>query len=482
LLWVMPLGLYLLSFSVAFAANRGLATALRRLAPLVLLMAAASAFVDTVGWPFTFAALTLAGLFVIATALHAEMFAQRPDPAHLTQFYLAMSIGGVVGGLFCALLAPLIFNWTFEHPIMLAIAALLIRPAPLFGWSTKLWADRAATRRMVPVLIVAVALLSLLGIRSATVEVLAGIAIIAVALASIGNRIAYAAALVALMLCLNGWDKLALSMRPGQMERSFFGVSSIRTDDGNARILAHGTTVHGVQNLDPARETLPTAYYGKASGVGLALSAAPQFFGRDARIGAVGLGAGTMACYAAPGQTWRFYEIDPAVIAIASNPKLFTFLSKCLPDVEIALGDARLTLAKEAPASSDILVIDAFSSDTVPMHLLTREAFGLYRSHIAADGLLLVHISNRYLDLKPVVAAAQRDGWHAVVRDHQVTQAEQERHMRRSLWVALSPDRTAIDRLAAASPAGAWKDLPDDPSFAAWTDDYATILPVLKMR
>ena len=149
------------------------------------------------------------------------------------------------------------------------------------------------------------------------------------------------------------------------------------------------------------------------SGVGIALAAAPRLYGNAARIGVVGLGAGTLACYAQPGQHWTFYEIDPVIVGIARDPAQFTFLSRCQPGAPIIVGDARLTLERAPAAAADILVVDAFSSDSVPMHLLTREAFATYRRHLAPGGLLLVHISNRYLDMEPVIAAAARDGWSA---------------------------------------------------------------------
>src|SRR4249919_2648524 len=167
------------------------------------------------------------------------------------------------------------------------------------------------------------------------------------------------------------------------MTRSFFGVYSIRPADYYGRILVHGTTIHGIQNLgSPERERMATSYYAPSSGIGLAMMAAPALFGDSARIGIVGLGAGSLACYALPKQTWTFYEIDPAVAAIATDPARFTFLSRCQPKARIVIGDARLTLEKDPPASADVLVVDAFSSDSVPMHLLTREAFDDYARHV----------------------------------------------------------------------------------------------------
>ena len=210
------------------------------------------------------------------------------------------------------------------------------------------------------------------------------------------------------------------------------------------------------------------------------MAAAPTLFGPTARIDIVGLGAGTLACYAKPGQHWKFYEIDPAIVTIASDPKRFTFLSKCLPNVKVAIGDARLTLAAERGNMADILAIDAFSSDAVPMHLLTEEAFATYRRHLAPNGLLMVHISNRFLNLEPVLAAAGAKGWYGAARDYKSTAEERKLNYSPSLWIAFSPDKATLDRLMASNRAEHWRPVGGRPGFKAWTDDHASILSILK--
>jgi spermidine synthase len=284
------------------------------------------------------------------------------------------------------------------------------------------------------------------------------------------------------MLCVGGWERLALSAQPGALTRSYFGIYSVGPDGVGARMLAHGTTVHGVQNLgSPERERIETTYYAPLSGVGLALQAAPQLFGNQARIDIVGLGAGTLACYARPGQSWTFYEIDPAVVRIARNPRQFTFLSRCLPHVPVTVGDARLTLGRAPAAGADLLAVDAFSSDAIPLHLLTREAFGVYRRRLSSNGLLLIHISNRYLDLEPVVAAAATDGgWHALRRYYVPSPAGRALHETASYWIALSQSPETIDRLAAAH--SGWEPLHPRAGFQPWSDDHATVLPLIRWR
>jgi hypothetical protein len=289
----------------------------------------------------------------------------------------------------------------------------------------------------------------------------------------------FACSVAALLMCAGGWQRVEFSATPGKMTRSFFGIYSVRRGPNNSRLLVHGTTVHGVQNLgSPARERMPTTYYVPRSGVGLAMTRTPQLFGPAARIGIVGLGTGTLACYARPGQRWTFYEIDPAVVRIARDPQRFSFLSQCAPNVPIEIGDARLPIEREPPASEDLLVVDAFSSDAVPMHLLTREAFADYRRLLSDRGLLLVHISNRYLDLMPVVAAAAAGGrWNARYRSYRPDWAGMQVNEYGSDWIALSPSG---ETMAALTHAGGWDALRPRPGFRPWTDDHASVLPLIK--
>ena len=199
-----------------------------------------------------------------------------------------------------------------------------------------------------------------------------------------------------------------------------------------------------------------------------------------AHVGIVGLGSGTLSCYTAPGQDWRFYEIDPAMEKIARNPKDFSFLARCNPTAPVVIGDARLTLAHDKGPLLDALVIDAFSSDAVPMHLLTREAFAVYGRRLAPDGILIVHISNRFLKLEPVIAAAQQWGWHASARDFDPGKADADHAYSPSHWIALSRDPAALDGMIARTGASKWRPVRQKADFSGWTDDYASILPLIK--
>ena len=481
LLWVVPLGLYLLSFSVAFSANRALPDAIASATPILLLAGGGTAFANSAKFPLVFAVLGLALLFAVSVTLHSKMYDRRPEPARLTGFYLAMSAGGVVGGLFCALIAPLIFNWGYEHPILLIFAGFLVAGKPLFEFAEPLWAG--PKQKVAGILIVVLAIVAaIVSITSDAPSGMAGTAIfiIALGLIAIGNRLVFTVCLAALMMNFGGWKAVINSVTTDNQVRSFFGIYTITTNPGVTRSIVHGTTVHGLQSLVAGRERDPLTYYAPRSGVGLALANLPTLYGANARVGVVGLGAGTVACYARPGQDWRFYEIDPAIAKIARDPSKFTFLSRCLPGVTVLIGDARIVLANEAPAGLDVLVVDAFSSDAVPMHLLTREALFVYQRRLTPDGILLIHISNRFLDLEPILAAAESDGWHTALRYYHASQAESDRGYATSAWVALARNPAMLDRLKKLSGQEPWRALKPQEGFAGWTDDHASILPLIK--
>lgn len=489
LLWVVPLGLYLLSFSAAFANGRGVANLCTLAAPLVLLIGACIAFTGGVHFPVFIALGIVTVLFVASTALHAYLYDLRPAPAHLTRFYLILSVGGMIGGLFCALLAPLIFDWTYEYPILLAGAALLL-PArdPFLKLPRLLWESPQRRVWLACAMLLLGLALSIIGgglvpaLASPPIKTACFLTIIAMGVMALGHHALSAGMLIYLMLCLSGWEKLSQSAS-GMLTRSYFGVYGVANKDGDQRILFHGTTLHGIQNLTPGHERDATTYYAPRSGVGLAMRNAPALFGPRARIDVVGLGAGTLACYIRPGQRWRFYEIDPAMAAIARDPADFTFLSRCQPHADIVIGDARMTLAQQPAGDADLLVIDAFSSDSIPLHLLTREALAVYGRRLAPNGLLMIHISNRYLDLRPVLAAAARaGGWHAALRHYVPDKRDQSLHYTASIWVALSRDRAQLDQLKRRTMPEQWRDLPERPGFTVWSDDHASILPILKVR
>jgi SAM-dependent methyltransferase len=482
LLWVLPLGLYLLSFVVAFARGRRVADFITTIAPLVILVAGGLAFSRGARDPFFSATLGLGLLFVIAVALHTAMFRTRPAVGHLTRFYLAMSVGGMLGGLFCAIIAPLVFDWAYEHPLLILAGALLVPQWPLIQWPPRL---TNALTIILPVLALAVSYVTsqyLIGWKEVVGIVLTSLLV----LACVGRRLPFALSLGALMLSYGGWFILQQSAE-GSRTRSYFGiyqVFDVPNQYGDMeRQLLHGTTLHGSESLVPGRERMMTSYYAPRSGVGIVLSHATDLYGANARIGVVGLGSGTLSCYKRPGESWRVFEIDPVMVTIARDH--FQFLTGCAADAQIVLGDARVSLANQAPNSIDVLAVDAFSSDAVPMHLLTREALAIYGRAVQPGGIVLFHISNRYLDLAPVIAdLAHSGGWTAKVLNYTPTMAENRDLATSSQWIALSRDPAALQRIVQLSgeDAGKWQDLQPTEGFAGWSDDYASILPIIRWR
>jgi hypothetical protein len=486
LLWALPLGLYLLSFVVAFATRRRIAEFITMLAPLIILIAGGLSMSTGSTNPFYLVTLGLLLLFAVAVALHTELFRLRPAVDHLTQFYLAMSFGGMLGGLFCAIVAPLLFDWAYEHPLLVLAAAFLVPQYELMPWPRRFaWLLSIA----VPVLAL---LISFFASTRAFAEMvsdweagtmLVSIAVSLLALACLGRRWPFAVSLAALMLSYGGWGTLQRT-GTGDRTRSYFGIYEVsQRYDGTVQVLTHGTTLHGMQNLEIGLERVPTTYYARRSGVGLAFDNADALFGAHPRVGVVGLGSGTLACYARPNQSWTFFEIDPAMVRVARNR--FTFLELCAPQVRIVLGDARLSLQRQPANSIDALAVDAFSSDAVPMHLLTREALGVYGRAVQRDGLVLFHISNRYLDLKPVVAdVAAREGWTGAVLEYVPNEQEEVLNATLSVWIALSRNPATIDRLVQLSGGDSrnWTTLETEPGFAGWSDDHASILPIINYQ
>ncbi|WP_439566751.1 spermidine synthase [Sphingopyxis sp.] len=491
LLWVLPLGLYLFSFVIAFSTLDRLVQIITLIAPVVLLAVGGLGLMSSGIGSMLVAMASLAMLFVVATALHGYLYHLRPAPRHLTLFYLVMSAGGVLGGLFAALFAPLIFDWVYEHPLLILAAAMLLPLPALLPWDQWLkLGDRAV--RLALLLFIALAMFAaqhMTGEWTGRLDSVAmwGVAVFAIGILVIRWRWAFVTVLALLMLGLGGWSTIMESFSDARV-RSYFGVYTV-TDypQQKQRRLAHGTTLHGLQRTDPAHRREPTTYYGPQSGVGLTLAKAEALAGPQASIGIVGLGAGTLACYRRPGQQWTIFEIDPVMVDIARDPKKFTFLSDCAGDTPIVIGDARLKIAEQPAARFDILVIDAFSSDAIPLHLLTSEAIGIYERALKPDGVLLIHISNRFFGLEPVLATeAKARGWASAIRRDPGPINDELGDLTGSNWVALTATPQRMQQLTGglrprgdAARDGAWVPLSARPGFERWTDDYASTLPVL---
>jgi hypothetical protein len=361
---------------------------------------------------------------------HGELVARRPDASHLTEFYLAMSFGGVLGGAFTTLLSPVIFTRVLEYPILIG-AAMLAMP--------EIW---TLTRRRP--LIVASAVL-----------------IVVIAYWSIGSRVI-------------------------DRERNFFGVLTVSTSpDGRYRILIHGTTIHGAQSIAGAAASAsrpePLTYYTAEGPLASAITGHRDRLGRPINVGIVGLGAGSLACYAAEGDHWRYYEINPAVVRIAADPRHFRFLSACTPDAPIIVGDARLTVTREPDGLFDVLVIDAFSSDAIPIHLMTREAVAGYFAKLAPGGILVMHISNRYMELRSVLAAiatSERLAGAGLLHRRSAEEIKALRTTTEAVVLARLPDEVGQFVDAGWEPFNA----KSAGGVRAWTDDYSNIFAAIMRR
>jgi hypothetical protein len=495
LLWIVPLALYLLTFILVFAGRPILShRAMVRALPIVLLPLVIVICAQATQPIWMLMTLHLATFFVAAMACHGELAADRPPPRQLTEFYLWMSIGGALGGMFNALLAPLLFTTVAEYPLALVLVCLLASPLSVVrsqlqqttdhGPRTtdygRLWLDL-----VLPLAIGALVAGLILGARAAGLHsgplsygLVFGLpALICFGFSRRPVRFALCVAAIFAASALYTSDQ-------GQVlhaERSFFGIHRVLLDPtGHFHVIAHGGTLHGRQSLDPARRREPLSYYEASGPIGQVVAASSGARERR-RVAVIGLGAGSLACYSRPGQTWTFYEIDPSVERIARDPAYFTFLRDCAPGAAVVLGDARLSLVHVADQGYDLMVLDAYSSDSTPIHLITREALALYRAKLAPGGLLAFHISNQYLDLKPVLGDLARDaGLTALFQDDLVISPDDAaRGKSASQWVIMARDRADFGALAGDR---RWRALEGRPVPAVWTDDFSSILSVLRWR
>lgn len=479
LLWVIPLGIYLLSFVIAFAERRGPARVISALAWPAVLGIGGLAMVSQGSNGLLPVIAAVALLFFVCVALHTRLYDSRPAAEQLTGFYLAMSAGGALGGLFTALVAPLVFDWVWEHPLLVLAAALLL---PRGGWLD--WPRTRPMEREARLLVLAVAggaiglmlwqLYQVNQVEGTTTvhwALSAGIALLGLVL--VAWRALAVWLLAAIMLVQGGLQTIEDS-RAGVRTRSYFGIYTVRHYPvRKIRTLAHGTTLHGQQSTEPSTRCLPLSYYGPGSGAAIGFANASQLFPGTPRLGVLGLGTGSLTGYARPGQSWTVFEIDEAVLKL-SQSGTFTFLRDCAPQTRVVLGDARIALGRVRAGSFDLLAIDAFSSDSIPLHLFTHEAFGVYLDALAPRGILLVHISNRFIDLEPALAAeVKARGLHAAVREDEPPEGTQ---WTPSTWVALVRDPAQLKALEQAAPAMSWRPL-KPPAPRLWSDDHASILP-----
>ncbi|MBV8281918.1 MAG: fused MFS/spermidine synthase [Candidatus Eremiobacteraeota bacterium] len=474
LIWVAPLALYLITLILAFSA--GLEARLARLRrfgpwfvlPLVVILAAGV----SLSVPLMIF-IHLTAFFLISLTCHSLLAADRPPKAHLPEFYLWLAAGGAAGGLFSAIIAPLIFRTLLEYQLVLVLAAFFLReppkdntPSRVQDWYLPLGLGAALALfisfRFHPEM-PNVAIISLITFSVAAL----------IALVAFRRPLAFAVSVGAMVACGILLD--ATTENTLYVARNFFGQHTVLSR-GPFHLFYHGTTLHGLEDMRPAHQRVPLSYYTHSGPLGQMFALrAPEL--AHASIGVIGLGAGSELCYRTPEQRWTIYEIDPIVDRIARDQSLFKYVSGCAQDVPTVLGDARLSLEQAPDASYDLLLLDAYSSDYVPVHLITREAVQLYTAKLTDHGILAFHVSNRWFALQRVLGSiSQSLGMTCYLNFEQVlTIDDLRRGKSTSDWIVLA--RSDAD-LGAITQDHRWRKCPPT-NFRVWTDDYSSLVTAI---
>jgi hypothetical protein len=478
LLWVIPLALYLLTFVIVFAT--------RPLIPHRLVIAIQPFFILAIAVLLVFEpvkailgqiAIHLAVFFMCALLCHGELARRRPAARYLTSFYMWMSAGGMLGGIAAGLLAPYTFNWIAEYPILIALA-VLCRPG--------LALPKSPSERVIFFGAIAIAVIALIATKTLELEINDNVynwivaALLVVTVLFWADPLPFAA-IIAFVLIGNHY----INETGGSISvRSFFGVHKITdTSKGRFRTLSHGTTLHGGQRLRDANgapitgRPAPIMYYYDGSAIAQVLDAARARARRPIQYAVIGLGTGSLACRAEANETVHYYEIDRSIIRIARDSNLFSFISACRPNLPITLGDARLTLADAPDGSYDAIIVDAFSSDAIPIHLITREAMAIYKAKLTPNGIVAVHVSNRHLELASVVAGiAVANGMIARVNESaDITENDAEYIFAGTVVAVARSD----EDLGPIGQSEYWELQTPDPKQWVWTDDYSNIIGAL---
>lgn len=485
LLWVLPLALYLLTFVMAFrdrfAIDSPNIVPVQVFATLLMFALMAMSGVSLM----VALILHLTFFFVSVLLCHRTLYELRPSHLGLTSFYVAMSLGGVIGGLFAGLVAPNIFSNVLEYPLLIA-AILFCQPRFAAELRTEHW--RAfAMPVAVAIAIVTLTWFAATHLLPAPRAIAFGSALLFCAAILRWRSAPHVALYVGAMCVATIW--LPHNLSNSQSWRSFFGVHKVRElahEGERFRVLMHGTTMHGAVRIDhaakpfPKENPLPTTYYAFEGPIGEAIASARTAQGRLSTIHAIGLGIGTLSCHRKADEKITFFEIDPEVIRLARDPLLFNFVSACAPDARIVTGDARLTLTRENEPAN-VMVIDAFSSDAIPIHLMTREAMAIYLSKLDPNGVLVFHISNNTMDLTQTVARVAAQFGLVAYRRVDVIPGVADANMRTSsIAMAVARDASHLGPIAQSD---SWKKIEADLMKPYWTDDYSTILePILAYR
>ncbi|PIB24592.1 hypothetical protein BFP76_05250 [Amylibacter kogurei] len=470
LVWIIPLALYLVSFIIAFSGRHFLSA--ERQAVIIpaclifLLFATRIEGISAVGW--TNFLILIVTFFLLAIIAHKRLYDARPSEDHLTQFYIFMSLGGALGGFFNSIIATHMFNDIHEVPIVIAAASILI-------WNGKTKPTLTDMIRAIVfggiAILVALLLPKFIGDTLAQPNLIA-VTFVGFLLVFILKNSAWQSAISLALFVLVTY--FAAQPNHVYQTRSVFGVHRIVDNDG-VREYFNGTTLHGAERIsEKGSRPTPLTYYHPNGPMGRIMLAAQTQ--ETTSIGIVGLGVGSLACYRQPHQNWDLYEIDPVVDDIARNPNLFNFVDQCAADIPTHIGDARLVLAKQTPKNFDILLIDAFSSDAIPVHLITKEAIELYLSHMNDNGILVMHISNRYFALqKPLSKIASELGLIALGTRY--APATNAKNVDQASAVAIfARNQSAIERFVKDD---TWRSMTSDYRHL-WTDDYSNLLSTLR--
>lgn len=483
LFWVIPLALFLLTFVFAFMREPVIgAETLARHIPLTAAAMIVVFYAGTKVPIWLVLGTNLLVFFFAALTCHSLLASRRPPAANLTSFYMWMSLGGVLGGVFSSLIAPAVFDWTAEYPL-LTLAFLLCLPSLYRSGRGGLVRPAALGVAIAGTIYLARSSGWLPAFEDNGVLTLA---IIVLAVTAVLALFRWQAPLPVLVVVMVPLVLINQQVKNGiHADRSFFGTVRVtETHDGKYRKLLHGTTLHGAMAIrddlgNPVTgRPVPLTYYHRSGAIALSLRMQQEAKGgRIGRGGIVGLGTGSMLCNARPGEEWTVYEIDKSVIDAAVDPELFRFISECGPDVDMVLGDARIMLAREPAGTFDYLLIDAFSSDAIPVHLLTREAVGMYMDKLADDGLLALHISNRYLEIESLVAAIARDEGLAIRETHIAGSDDGpfSDMIRGPQVVVMARTEKALGAIRTDP---RWR-VPEAGETRAWTDDFSDILSAM---
>lgn len=491
LLWAVPLAIYLLTFILTFTRKPLLPhNTLVALLPLLLTPLIVLSLLKVMQPVWILLPLHLVGFSLVACVFHGQLAQSRPSPQYLTIFYFWISLGGVLGGLFNAIAAPLIFSSVLEYPLAMGLCLLILKST--FSEEVKIQNVKKFDISQTLPLSIGLLLGSLLvgfqikSFNNNLVGSLFALGILVTLRYAFTLHLVRVGIGIVLIVLLNQFYIPSMGAIL-VTERSFFGVNRVLHDQrGNYHILLHGTTVHGKQSLDSQGRDQPLTYFYPTSPIGQLFKSfkgdrreisSPKY---PSHIAVLGLGIGTLAAYAEPGQQWTFYEIDPTVEKLARDSHYFTFLQESKAPWSIVLGDGRLKLADVSNNHYDLIVMDAFSSDSIPIHLVTREAIQLYLSKLTKQGLLVINISNRLIDLEPVIGALAHDLGLSTLRQLEKEISDRERAMGKSPshWVLLTRDQRDFGSLVDDS---RWQPIPKTLNAPLWTDDFSNIFRVLRV-